>query len=229
MRYSPVFASRPSSMVRKARHAPGPPGSRNVSERTEHIRRLAELIKDVRIAMLTTFFRWPAGQPAAGHPGSRFKACVGSPPAPTARRSPRSRPTPFVNVSYASGEHVRVGVGPRRGARRSREGRSRRPAMALFFPNGKDDPNLRLIRVQADTAEYWDGPGTILGKALHFIVDRGHRRSREPVGERVDRPALTRVRRFAADPPRSLRRDPCCATPTPRLRESAAELQKLSA
>ena len=41
--------------------------------------------------------------------------------------------------------------------------------MKLFFPGGKD-PNLRLIHVRADSAEYWDGPGTLLGKALNFVL-----------------------------------------------------------
>ena len=44
------------------------------------------------------------------------------------------------------------------------------PAMKLFFPGGKDDPNLRLIHVRADSAEYWDGPGTLLGTALNFVL-----------------------------------------------------------
>ena len=44
------------------------------------------------------------------------------------------------------------------------------PAMKLFFPEGKDDPNLRLIHVHAESAEYWDGPGTLLGKALSFVL-----------------------------------------------------------
>ena len=44
------------------------------------------------------------------------------------------------------------------------------PAMNIFFPGGKDDPNLRLIRVRAESAEYWDGPGTVIGKALYLLV-----------------------------------------------------------
>ena len=33
----------------------------------------------------------------------------------------------------------------------------------IWFPKGKDDPNLGLIRVDVDRAEYWDNPG---GKAV---------------------------------------------------------------
>lgn len=38
------------------------------------------------------------------------------------------------------------------------------------FPAGKDDANLRLIHVRAESAEYWDGPSGLLGKALYFVM-----------------------------------------------------------
>lgn len=44
------------------------------------------------------------------------------------------------------------------------------PAMSLFFPAGKEDPNLVLIRVEMERAEYWDGPGTIVGKLLYLAA-----------------------------------------------------------
>jgi len=44
------------------------------------------------------------------------------------------------------------------------------PSMGRFFPGGKDDPDLCLIRVNAESAEYWDGPGEMLGQALHFVL-----------------------------------------------------------
>ncbi len=32
------------------------------------------------------------------------------------------------------------------------------PAASVFFPGGKDDPNLRLLAVDPQTADYWDAP-----------------------------------------------------------------------
>lgn len=32
------------------------------------------------------------------------------------------------------------------------------PAAEIFFPGGKEDPNLRLLAVDPQTAEYWDAP-----------------------------------------------------------------------
>ncbi len=44
------------------------------------------------------------------------------------------------------------------------------PAMSIFFPQGKDDPDLVLIRVEIERAEYWDGPGTLVGKMLYLAA-----------------------------------------------------------
>lgn len=41
------------------------------------------------------------------------------------------------------------------------------PAMSTFFPQGGDDPNLTPIRVEVERAEYWNGPGTLVGKRIH--------------------------------------------------------------
>ena len=44
------------------------------------------------------------------------------------------------------------------------------PAMAVFYPKGIDDPALCLLRVQVESAEYWDGPGGFVGQALYLAM-----------------------------------------------------------
>jgi general stress protein 26 len=39
-------------------------------------------------------------------------------------------------------------------------GRMWKDTYKTWFPGGKDDPKLRLIRVEPDAAEYWDNAGT---------------------------------------------------------------------
>lgn len=34
------------------------------------------------------------------------------------------------------------------------------PAAKAYFPNGPDDPNLRLLRFVPERGEYWDGPSS---------------------------------------------------------------------
>ncbi len=45
-------------------------------------------------------------------------------------------------------------------------------ALKAFFPKGKDDPNLVLLEVRVRTAEYWEGPSSLIGKLLTFMVAR---------------------------------------------------------
>ncbi|EJF08966.1 pyridoxamine 5'-phosphate oxidase family protein [Pontibacter sp. FD36] len=40
------------------------------------------------------------------------------------------------------------------------------PAMKAWFPEGKDDPNIGLIKVTIDKAEYWDSPNSAV---VHLI------------------------------------------------------------
>jgi general stress protein 26 len=35
----------------------------------------------------------------------------------------------------------------------------------VFFPKGLNDPDLALLRVDIEKAEYWDSPGTAVGRA----------------------------------------------------------------
>lgn len=41
------------------------------------------------------------------------------------------------------------------------------PARASF-PDGADDPQIRLIHVEVDRAEYWDSPGSVVTLALGY-------------------------------------------------------------
>lgn len=145
-----------------------------MSEHAEHIRKLAELIKDVRIAMLTTtrpdgrLVSRPLGTQEVEFDGDLWFA-TGADSAKVAEIAAN----PYVNVSYAStSDNTFISVSGRAEVvdDRAKVEALWSPAMKLFFPGGKDDPNLRLIHVKADTAEYWDGPGTLLGKALYFVL-----------------------------------------------------------
>lgn len=128
--------------------------------------KLAELIRDVRVAMLVTF---PVG---AKHPQARpmytqgvdpntfdgtlwFMTSVDSAMVAEIERNP----TVLLTYSeYGKNRFVSV-VGQAH--------IEHNPAKASglwnvhakgWFPGGPDDPNLRLIRVQTESAEYWDGP-----------------------------------------------------------------------
>ena len=146
----------------------------DTDSRHEHIAQLAALIKDVEVAMFTTtgvdgrLYSRPLGTQQVEFDGDLwFATGADSPKVAEIALNPR------VNVAYASpSKNTYVSVA---GTARIVDDRAKiealwSPAMKLFFPGGKDDPNLRLIHVQAESAEYWDGPGTLLGKALAFVL-----------------------------------------------------------
>ena len=44
-----------------------------------------------------------------------------------------------------------------------------RPQFKIWFPEGKDDPEVALLRVRLEKAEYWDSPSSAIGYALSFV------------------------------------------------------------
>ena len=44
-----------------------------------------------------------------------------------------------------------------------------RPEFKIWFPEGKDDPEVALLRVNLEKAEYWDSPSSTIGYALSFV------------------------------------------------------------
>jgi general stress protein 26 len=43
------------------------------------------------------------------------------------------------------------------------------PALKIWFPDGADTPGLTLIKVHADSAQYWEGPSSTIGKVAGGI------------------------------------------------------------
>ncbi len=41
-----------------------------------------------------------------------------------------------------------------------------------WFPNGSDDPNVRLLRIEPITAALWDGPSSAAGVAVECAMKR---------------------------------------------------------
>jgi general stress protein 26 len=144
---------------------------------SETAQRLAKLVEKIDIAMFTTvgpggyLVSRPLSTQAARFDGERvwFFVDAGSPKVDEIRRNRK------VNVSYASQDrntYVSLAGDARLDRDRARIASFWSDALKAFFPKGMDDPDLALIEVRPRTAEYWDGPGSFLGKALTFMVAR---------------------------------------------------------
>jgi general stress protein 26 len=52
-------------------------------------------------------------------------------------------------------------------------------AVEAWFPNGPEDRDVVLLKVEGDSAEYWDSPGGRLATAFSFVKAKA-------TGERID-------------------------------------------
>ncbi|MDQ2854738.1 MAG: pyridoxamine 5'-phosphate oxidase family protein [Acidobacteriota bacterium] len=44
-----------------------------------------------------------------------------------------------------------------------------KPEFMMWFPEGKDDPEIALLRIRLEKGEYWVSPSSTIGYALSFV------------------------------------------------------------
>jgi len=77
-----------------------------------------------------------------------------------------------VNVSYAKpGDQRYVSVSGRAVVVRDRAKIEElwNPVLKAWFPKGLEDPDIALLKVSAERAEYWDSPSSAVAHAVSFI------------------------------------------------------------
>ena len=79
---------------------------------------------------------------------------------------------PKVNVSFADPDnhrYISVSGTAQLVRDRAKIDELWKPEFKIWFPEGKDDPNVALLRVSLDKGEYWDSPSSTIGYALNFV------------------------------------------------------------
>ena len=191
-----------------------------MATRKQELERLSKLMEKVDIAMLTTvgagghLVSRPLSTQAASFDGEHvwFLTELDTPKVAELRRNGK------VNVAWASKDaNTYISASGTATVSRDRAlvDRFWNDALKAFFPGGPEDPNLGTIEVRLRTVEYWDGPGSWIGKAVTFaiaritgnddvmgenrIVDVATGRSRKPAGS--DRPGPGARRKQAGRSP----------------------------
>lgn len=131
--------------------------------------KVTELIRDGRICMFTTMtaegrhVSRPMGLQEAEFDGDLWFFAEESSP-----KIAEIRAHPQVNVSFTTKKGAWVSVAGTAEVvhDRSRVSELWSPILAGWFPNGPDTPGITLIKVHAETAEYWDAPH---GRAVMLI------------------------------------------------------------
>lgn len=148
-----------------------------MATRQQEIESLTKLMKKIDVAMLSTVGKGgylvsrPLSTQTVQFDGERiwFVTAADSPKVAEIKRNGK------VNVAYASKDaNTYISAAGDAVVRRDQAliDAFWNDAMKAFFPKGKEDPNLTLIEVSVRTIEYWDGPGTWLGKAATFLAAR---------------------------------------------------------
>ena len=134
--------------------------------------KLGELIEGVEVAMLTTH---AADGSMVSRPLQTLKFDVSGDlvffTAADSRKMAELGANPDVNLAYANlKKQVYVSV---RGTARTDRDRATidalwSPVQKVFFPAGKRDPNLVVLRVRVRDAAYWESAGNFIARALDF-------------------------------------------------------------
>ena len=142
-------------------------------EQGGQIRKLDEMIKDIDFAMLTTvaedgsLHSRPMSTQRAEFDGNLwFFTQASAPKVGEIEHEQR------VNVSYAKPESQRyVSVSGRATVVRDRAKIKElwSPELKAWFPGGADDPDLALLKVAVERAEYWDSPSSAVAHAISFV------------------------------------------------------------
>lgn len=145
----------------------------NEKTHTDDVKKLAELIKDINMAMLTTVDKdgslrsRPMSVQEAEFDGNLwFFTQDNSPKAGEIQQEHQ------VNVSFAKPEDNRyVSISGRATISHDKAKMKElwNPAYKAWFPEGLDDPNICLLKVKVAKAEYWDSPGSAVIHLIGFV------------------------------------------------------------
>lgn len=143
------------------------------TDNNENIKKLRELIKDIKFAMLTTVeedgtlrSRPMATQHIEFDGDLWFFTNANAPKVDEVQHEEH------VNVSYANPDKQSyVSVSGRAQLVRDRQKIEElwNPLFKAWFPKGLDDPDLALLKVSVDQAEYWDSPSSTVARLVGFV------------------------------------------------------------
>ncbi len=142
--------------------------------RTDDLEKLRELVKDIDFCMLTTVDE-------QGDLHSRPMSANGEIDAngnlwfftgATSHKVLEVKQSPKVNVSFADPKnqnYVSITGEAKLVRDQQKIDELWKPEFKMWFPQGKDDPEVALLRVSMEKAEYWDSPSSTIGYALSFV------------------------------------------------------------
>ena len=141
-------------------------------KRQESIQKLNDLIKDVKVAMLTTIDWGILRSRPMQTQEFDFDGDLWFFTSSETHKTEEIEKDRRVNVSYAAPDtntYVSVTGTAEIVTDRAKIEELWNPIYKAWFPDGLEDPNLVLLKVAVEQAEYWDSPSSTLVQVAGFV------------------------------------------------------------
>lgn len=142
-------------------------------EHAQNIEKLAKLIKDIDIAMLTTVADDGSlhSRPMSSNGNVEFDGSIWFFTYGNTHKVSEARRHP-VNVSFADVKNqCYVSISGTAELVRDQDKMKElwRPEYKAWFPKGLDTPDIALLKVTGNKAEYWDSPNSLISHAIALL------------------------------------------------------------
>ena len=142
--------------------------------RTDDLQKLREMIKDIDFCMLTTINENGDlhSRPMSSNGDIDPNGDIWFFTSASSNKVSEVATSPNINLSFADPKNQHyISISGRAELVRDRKKIEDlwRPEFKMWFPEGKDDPDIALLRVRLEKAEYWDSPSSTIGYALSFV------------------------------------------------------------
>ena len=141
---------------------------------TDNLEKLRDMIKDIDFCMLTTIDENgdPHSRPMSSNgqidPDGDLWFFTGL----SSHKVNEIANSPKVNVSFADPKNQRyISITGRAQLVRDRNKIEElwKPEFKIWFPDGVDTPDIALLKVNVEKAEYWDSPSSKIVQAFSFV------------------------------------------------------------
>jgi general stress protein 26 len=145
-----------------------------VQKREDNLQKLREMVKDIDFCMLTTIDEngdlrsRPMSSNGDIDPDGDIWFFTGA----SSEKVSEIARLPRVNISFADPDnqhYVSITGNAQLVRDRAKIDELWRPEFKLWFPDGKDDPEVALLKISLEKAEYWDSPSSTIGYALDLV------------------------------------------------------------
>lgn len=142
-------------------------------DRGEAIKKVNELIKDIKFAMLTTVDEdgYLRSRPMATQQ-DEFDGTLWFFTNYSSAKTSEVEKDHHVNVSYANPDDQRyVSASGMGRVVRDKEKVKKlwNPTLKAYFPKGIDDPDIALLKIDVEKAEYWDSPSSKMVQLYGYL------------------------------------------------------------